>query len=77
MGSKGSLKKTIEPMEHAHTSLRPTVSALGYFLCALLDYWGCLVRCETYFVKFWVNFDQNNVKEGRPKFEKLKVRGSI
>ena len=42
-----------------------------------LDYWGCLVCCETDFVKFWVHFDQNNAKEGPPKFDKLKVGGLI
>ena len=52
------------------------MSALGYFfLDVFLDYWGCLVRGETDFVKFWVKFDQNNAKEGRPKFDILKVRG--
>ena len=56
----------------------PIVSALGYFFFAtFLDYWGCLVRCETDFVKFWVNFVQNNAKEGRPKFDKSKVGGLI
>ena len=54
----------------------PTVSALGYFFCAVfLDYWGCLVRGETDLVIFWVEFDQNNVKEGQPKFDIIKVRG--
>ena len=42
-----------------------------------LDYWGCLLRCETDFGKFWVNFDQNNAKVGRPKFYKLKMGGLI
>ena len=52
------------------------MSALGYFFSQrFLDYWGCLVHCETDFVKFWVDFDQNNAKEGRPKFYKLKVGG--
>ena len=55
-----------------------TVSALGYFfLQRFLDNWGCSVRCETDFVKCWLNFDQNNAKEGRPKFDKLKVGGLI
>ena len=65
--------------EHAHTSLGtppPTVSPLGYFFSRrFLAYWGRLVRSETDFVKFWVTFDQNNAKEGRPKFDILKVRG--
>ena len=55
----------------------PNVSALGFFFNVFLDYWGCLVRCETDFVTFWVNFDQNNAKEGRSKFDKLLVRGLI
>ena len=25
-----------------------------------LSYSGCLVHCETDFVTFWINFDQNN-----------------
>ena len=51
---------------------------LRFFCCDIfLDYWGCSVRCETDFVKFWINFDQNNAKEGQPKFDKLKVRGLI
>ena len=55
-----------------------TVSALGYFfLQRFLDYWGCVVRCETDFVPFLINFDQNNAEEGRLKFDKLKVRGLI
>ena len=53
----------------------PTVRALGYFLLCFLDYWGCLVRVETDFVIFWVKFDQNNAKEGRPKLDILNVRG--
>ena len=59
--------------------LRETVSALGYFFSAtFLDYCCCLVlRCETDFVKCWVKFDQNNAKEGRAKFDKLKVGGLI
>jgi hypothetical protein len=40
-----------------------------------LDYFGCLVRGETDFVKFWVEFDQNKAKEGWPKFDISKVRG--
>ena len=56
----------------------PTVSVLGYFFCdVFLDYWGRLVRGETDIVKFWVKFDQNNAKEGRPKFDIVKVRGSM
>ena len=74
-------KKTIESVSMLIPPSDPppsTVSALGYFftLC-FLDYWGCLVRCETDFVTFWVNFDQNNAKEGRSKFDKLMVRGLI
>ena len=38
---------------------------------------GLFGSCETDFVKFWVNFDQNNAKEGQPKFDKLKVGGLI
>ena len=33
------------------------------------------VRCKTDFAKDRVNFDQNNAKEGLPKFDKLIVRG--
>ena len=52
------------------------MSALGYFFSRrFLDYWGRLVRGETDFVRFLVKFDQNNAKEGRPKFDILKVRG--
>ena len=40
-------------------------------------YWGFLVRCETNFVTFGANVDQNNAKEGLPKFHKLMVRGLI
>ena len=32
---------------------------------------------EIDFVAFWVNFDQNTAKEGRPKFDKLEVRWLI
>ena len=54
----------------------PTVSALGnFFLLRFLDYLGCFVRGETDIVKFWVKFDQNNAKEGWPKFDIIKVRG--
>ena len=54
------------------------MSALRYFFCdVFLDYLGCLVRGETDFVTVWVNFDQNNAKQGRPKFDKLEVRGLI
>ena len=59
-----------------------TVSALGYFFFAM--FFGllglCGVRCETDFVPFLVNFDQNNTKEGRlnyDEFDKLKLRGLI
>ena len=63
----------ISPMDHPPPA---TVSALGnFFLRCFLDYWGCLVRGETDFVIFLVKFDQNNAKEGRPKFDILKVRG--
>ena len=57
----------------------PTVSALGNFFFSLcfLDYRGRLVRGETDIVKFWVKLDQNNAKEGRPKFYITKVRGSM
>ena len=49
---------------------------LIFFLAKFLFYyWGCLVCCETDFVTLWVNFDQNNAKEGRPMFDKLMVRG--
>ena len=39
-----------------------------------MDYWGCLVHYETDFVKFLVKIDENNAKEGRPKFNKSKVK---
>ena len=52
----------------------PTVSALGYFFSRrFLNYWGCLVRGETYFVNLLVRFDQNNAKQGQPNI--LKVKG--
>ena len=34
-------------------------------------------HCETHFVTFWISFHQNNVKEGRPKLDNLKLRGLI
>ena len=39
-----------------------------------LDYWVCLVRGETDFVIFWVEFDKNKAKEGQPKFNILQVK---
>ena len=48
---------------------------LFFSLNVFLDYWGCFVRGETYFVKYLVKFDQKNAKEGRPKLDILKVRG--
>ena len=33
-----------------------------------------MVRSETHFVTFFLNFDQNNAKEGWPKLDKLMVR---
>ena len=83
VSSKGRVKKNVESVSMLipPSDLPPptsTVSALGYFFRnVFLDYWGCLVRGETDIVKFWVKFDQNNVKEGRPKFVITKVRGSM
>jgi hypothetical protein len=37
----------------------------------VLDYWGCLVRCETDFVPFLVNFDQNNAKQRKRRTAKI------
>ena len=37
------------------------------FSATLLDYWGSLVRCETDFAQFLVNFAQNNAKQGKKK----------
>ena len=34
-----------------------------FFFRRFLDYWGCVVRCETDFVPFLINFDQNNAKQ--------------
>ena len=54
------------------------MSALGYYFAKFfLDYWIRLVRGETDIVKFGVKFDQNNAKEGQPKFDITKVRGSM
>ena len=55
------------------------MSALGNFFVAtfFLDYWGLLVGCKTDLAKVRVNLDQNNAKEGLPKFDKLMVRGFI
>ena len=53
------------------------MSTLGFFCDAFLDYCGRLVRGETDIVKFCVKFDQNNAKEGRPKFDITKVRGTM
>ena len=36
----------------------------------LIDYWGCLVRCETDFVQFLGKF-WSNANEGPPKFDKI------
>ena len=45
--------------------LPPTVITMGYFFVGLfLEYWGCQVRCETYFVQFGVKFEQNNANQG-------------
>ena len=50
----------------------PTVSALGYsFLQRFLDYWRCLERCETDFVPFLENFDQNNAKQRKRRTDKI------
>ena len=50
----------------------PTVSALGYFfLRRFLDYWGFVVCCETDFVPFLVNFDQNNARQRERMTAKL------
>ena len=52
-----------------------TWSALGYFCFAMfLDYWGCLVRWETDFVKFWVKLDKLDgvgPVDNRPSTHKL------
>ena len=70
-----SISRLVPYMDNWTVCPPPTVSTLGYFLSRrFLDYWGCLVRGEPDFVKFWVKFDQNNAQEGRPKFDILKVR---
>ena len=53
------------------------VSPVGYPVRLFLDNLGCLVRWETGYVTFWVNFDQNNTKEGRPKLDKINVKGQF
>ena len=71
--AKGSLKKTIESVSMLipHWDPQPpTVSALGFF-ATFLDYWGCLVCCETDFVTFLVNFDQNNAKLPKRRTAKI------
>ena len=45
-----------------------------FFCYIVIYYWGCLVRGETDFVKFWVKYDQNNATEARGKIYILKVR---
>ena len=74
-----ALKKNHWICEHSHTSLGPppTVSALGYFfLRRFLDYWGCVVRCETDFVPFLKIFDQNNAKQrGRRTAKIWQIKG--
>ena len=42
-----------------------------------LDYWRCLVSCETDFVLFLVNFDQNNAKQHKRRTAKiLQIKGA-
>ena len=48
-----------------------------FFATFFLDYWGCSVRGATDFLKFRVKFNQNNAKEGRPKFEIIKMSGML
>ena len=78
----GSLKETIESVSMLIPPLDPppsTVRALGNFLFlkCFLNYLGCLVCCKKDFVNFLDKLVKNKAKEGRPKFDKLKVRGSI
>ena len=75
----GSRQKAVVFRVHLQTfsmSMLPQ-TPLPPTLPTLEDYWGCLVHCETYLVKFLVKSYQNNAREGRPKFDKLKVRGSV
>ena len=83
---KGSLKKPIESVSMLipPSDPPPFCERLRlFFLQRFLDYWGCVVRCETDFVPFLINFDQNNAKQrGRRtakiwQFDKLKVRELI
>ena len=46
-----------------------------FFLQRFFNYLCGLLCCETDFVTFWVNFDENNAKEEWLKFDTLKVRG--
>ena len=83
MESKDGFKKYVESMSMLIPPLDPPPNCerhrlSSFFFCNFFSsYWGCLVRCETDFVKFLVTFDKNNAKEGHPKFDKLKVRGFI
>ena len=91
---KAELKKLFFYHKYNFTSVPPksmylnfknsTVSALSYFfLQCSLDYWGCVVRCETDFVPFLENFDQNTAKQRKRRtakilqFDKLNVRGLV
>ena len=73
---RGGFQKNHWICEHAHTSLGPPPNCEHlrlFFLWHFLDYWGCLVHCETDFVKFWVKLYKNYAKEGRPKEECRKL----
>ena len=55
----------------------PNVSALDYFFPAPFWIIGLLHSCDTDVVKFGVQFQQNNAKEGLTNFHHLNVRDSI
>ena len=70
---KGSLEKNVKSVNMLIPPSDPPPLYLERFRlffvlqCFFLDYWGCLVRCETDFVKLWVKLDKNNKKEKRKK----------
>ena len=42
-----------------------------FFSRHFFDYWRCLLRRETDFVPFMVNFDQNNAKQQKRRTAKI------
>ena len=69
-GGGGCKKKNINPS-------RDFKHFFFFFFFHLNFFWGLFGTLWNRFWKFWVKFDWNSTKEGRPKFDKLKVRRSI